>query len=118
MCGVDNESEKGNRDGGQRDQCRRACQQLDAGFTCKPSLCRRRRASGCHRGAAAAALKHAAALFAARLLCHHTPGLATNMASLSAEEAALAAELPPSQWEGLEAWYMDSSDEDQRLPHR
>jgi hypothetical protein len=40
------------------------------------------------------------------------------MASLSAEEAALAAELPPSQWEGLEAWYMDSSDEDQRLPHR
>lgn len=40
------------------------------------------------------------------------------MVDLTPEEQALAAELPPSQWNGLEAWYMDSSDEDQRLPHR
>ncbi|KAI3436869.1 hypothetical protein D9Q98_006279 [Chlorella vulgaris] len=41
----------------------------------------------------------------------------------TAEELALAAELPPNRWplgpdSPIEAWYMDDSDEDQRLPHR
>ncbi|KAL4426984.1 hypothetical protein ABPG77_009545 [Micractinium sp. CCAP 211/92] len=42
---------------------------------------------------------------------------------LTAEERALAAELPPSKWgkasASVEAWYMDEDTEsDQRLPHR
>lgn len=37
---------------------------------------------------------------------------------LTAEEAALARELVPSEWTGVEAWYMDDSTEDQRKPHK
>ena len=77
--------------------------------------CRRRSASGRHGGAVVSLLNPLLRLSAARQLITISP-LASM--SLTAEEQALAAELPASQWQGLEAWYMDSSDADQRLPHR
>ncbi|PSC67478.1 aci-reductone dioxygenase [Micractinium conductrix] len=50
-------------------------------------------------------------------------GRITMAVELTPEEAALAAELPPSAWDAaadsLEAWYMaDVAGQDQRLPHR